>query len=176
VLNPNLVQETQMTFSKRFRFILILAVTIAVLMGCFSFAQETPKQPPPTPQSRPRTPNDTLISPEVLPDKRVTFRLYAPEAKTVKVSGEWYNSPDEAKRLGHGADLQAEADGVWSVTLEPLPPGTYRYHFTVDGVSVVDPRNPNTSQSLNYVSSVFSVPGLDYQDVQDVPHGAVAAV
>jgi enterochelin esterase-like enzyme len=176
MLNPNLVRGTQMAFSKRFRFILILAATIAVLVGSFIFAQETPKQPPPTPQSRPRTPNDTLISPEVLPDKRVTFRLYAPEAKTVKVSGEWYNSPDEAKRLGHGADLQMGADGVWSVTLDPLPPGTFRYRFTVDGVQVVDPRNPNTSQSLNYVSSVFSVPGLDYQDVQDVPHGTVAAV
>jgi enterochelin esterase family protein len=29
---------------------------------------------------------------------------------------------------------------------------------------------------LNFVHSLVSVPGLDYQDVQDVPHGAVAAV
>src|ERR1019366_5989480 len=123
---------TQMAFSKRFRFILILAATITILVSCLSFAQEAPKQTPPR-CLRPRTPNDTLVSPEVLPDKQVTFRLYAPEAKTVKVSGEWYNSPDEAKRLGHGADLQMGADGVWSVTLDPLPPGTFRYRFTVDG-------------------------------------------
>jgi enterochelin esterase family protein len=163
-----------MTISKR--FILFLSVTIAVLVGSFSFAQEPPKQAPPVPASRPRTPNDTLVSPAVLPDKRVAFRLYAPEAKTVKVSGEWFNSPEESKKLGHGADLQAGADGVWSVTLEPLMPGTFRYHFVVDGVQVADPRNPNSSQSLNFVHSLVSIPGLDYQDVQDVPHGAVASV
>jgi enterochelin esterase family protein len=116
-----------------------------------------------------------LVSPEVLPDKRVTFRLYAPEAKTVGVNGEWFNSPEEAKKLGHG-DLQAGADGVWSVTLGPLMPGTFRYLFVVDGVQVVDPRNPIVSQELNFVASEVSVPGLDYQDVQDVPHGAVASI
>ena len=161
-----------MTISKQ--SILFLAVTITFVVCGFSFAQEPPKPAPTTPPARPRSPNDTLVSPAVLPDMRVTFRLYAPEAKTVKVNGEWFNSPEELKKVEH--DLQPGADGIWSVTLEPLMPGTFRYHFVVDGVQVADPRNPNSSQSLNFVHSLVSVPGLDYQDVQDVPHGAVAAV
>jgi enterochelin esterase family protein len=115
-----------------------------------------------------------LVSPEVLPDKQVTFRLYAPEAKTVKVNGEWFNSLEGQRNATH--DLQAAANGVWSVTIGPLMPGVFRYRFIVDGVQVADPRNPNGSGSFYYVYSVFSVPGLDYQDIQDVPHGAVASV
>jgi len=158
------------------RFILFFTLISAILVGSFSFAQQPPKPaaPTPPPQSRPRTPNDTLVSPEVLPDKQVTFRLYAPEAKTVSVKGEWFNSPEEEKQIEH--DLQAGPDGVWSVTFGPLMPGTFRYHFVVDGVQVADPRNPLASQELNYVETVVSIPGLDYQDVQDVSHGAVASV
>ena len=43
-------------------------------------ARAEPRQP---------TPNDTLQSPEVLPDKRVTFRIYAPKATEVSLSGDW---------------------------------------------------------------------------------------
>ena len=35
------------------------------------------------------TPNDTLKSPEVLPDNRVALRIYAPKASEVSVSGDW---------------------------------------------------------------------------------------
>ena len=35
------------------------------------------------------TPNDRLISPEVSADHRVTFRIYAPKASEVSVSGDW---------------------------------------------------------------------------------------
>ncbi len=161
-----------MHFSKR--FILFLMVTMGISMGCLSFAQDTPRQAPARPAARQRTPNDTLVSPEVLPDKQVIFRLYAPDAKTVKVNGEWFNSPEEQKNATH--ELQSGPNGVWSVTVGPLMPGTFRYHFVLDGVNVADPRNPNSSQSLNFVNSMVSVPGLDYQDVQNVPHGAVAAV
>jgi enterochelin esterase family protein len=149
-------------------------VMIPLFLCGFGSAQELPRQAPPRPTARQRTPNDTLVSPEALPDKRVTFRLYAPDAKTVKVSGEWFNSPEEQKNTTH--ELQPGPNGVWSVTVGPLMPGTFRYHFVLDGVNVADPRNPNSSESLNFVNSVVSVPGLDYQDVQDVPHGAVAVV
>jgi enterochelin esterase-like enzyme len=158
------------------RFISFLTLTFAILFGSFSLAQQRPKPsaPTPPPPSRPQTPNDTLVSPEVLSDKQVTFRLYAPGAKTVTVKGEWFNNPEKEKEVEH--DLQAAPDGVWSVTFGPLMPGTFRYHFVVDGVQVADPRNPLASQELNYVETVVSIPGLDYQDVQDVSHGAVASV
>jgi enterochelin esterase family protein len=40
----------------------------------------------------------------------------------------------------------------------------------------VDPRNPAVSESNNTVWSVVYVPGSDYSDTADVPHGAVAEV
>lgn len=157
------------------RVIVFLVITIAILVGSVSFAQEAARQGP-SRERLPQSPNATLVSPEVLADKQVTFRLYAPDAKTVNVRGEWMNSPEDQKKFGHGTDLQAATNGVWSATIGPLMPGTFRYNFVVDGVQVADPRNPNCSESLNFVHSAVSVPGLDYQDIQDVPHGAVASV
>lgn len=158
------------------RLIRFLAIAMAVLACCFTFAQEPTKQEPPRRPAFHTTPNDTVVSPEVLPDKRVTFRLYAPEAKAVKLTGEWVSSLEESKKMEQGIDLQAGADGVWSVTVGPLLPGTFRYNFLVDGTLVSDPRNPDSSQALNFVRGMVSIPGLDYQDVQDVPHGAVTSV
>ena len=67
-------------------------------------------------------------------------------------------------------------NGVWEVTLGPIDPGAYRYNFNVDGVSVIDPRNPATSESNNNVWSLVCVPGSDFMDTRDVPHGAVASL
>jgi 1,4-alpha-glucan branching enzyme len=83
---------------------------------------------------RPRrepTPNDTLQSPEVLSDHRVTFRLYAPKASVVKVAGDF----------GEAATLTKDDKNVWSATVGPLTPDLYSYTFLVDGVKTVDPRN-----------------------------------
>ena len=66
-------------------------------------------------------------------------------------------------------------NGVWEVIVGPIDPGAYRYHFDVDGVSVVDPRSSAISESNNNVSSLVYVPGADFMDTKDVPHGAVAA-
>jgi enterochelin esterase family protein len=65
---------------------------------------------------------------------------------------------------------------VWEVTLGPIDPGAYRYNFNVDGVATIDPRNPSISESNNNVWSMFYVPGSDFMDTKEVPHGAVAAV
>ncbi len=62
------------------------------------------------------------------------------------------------------------------VTLGPVEPGAYRYNFNVDGVSVIDPRNPAISESNNNVWSLVYVPGSDFMDTKDVPHGAVSAI
>jgi enterochelin esterase-like enzyme len=114
-----------------------------------------------------------LISPEIQGDRRVTFHLYAPQAKSVKIRGEWVTDFPAALQ---GADLERETNGVWSTTVGPLAPGIYRYSYLVDEMQVADPRNPSSSQSLSFVHSMVAVPGLDYQDVKDVPHGAVHTV
>jgi enterochelin esterase family protein len=65
---------------------------------------------------------------------------------------------------------------VWEVTLGPIDPGTYRYLFNVDGVFTADPRNQAVSESNGNTWSVVHVPGSDFMDTTDVPHGAVARV
>src|SRR5262249_5953293 len=60
--------------------------------------------------------------------------------------------------------------------LDPVDPGAYRYLFNVDGVLTADPRNQAASQSNGNVWSVLVVPGSDFMDAADVPHGAVARV
>jgi len=67
-------------------------------------------------------------------------------------------------------------NGVWEVTVGPVPAGAFRYNFNIDGVSVIDPRNPATSESNENTWSLVYVPGADFLDTKEVPHGAVAAV
>jgi enterochelin esterase-like enzyme len=111
-----------------------------------------------------------VTSPEVAADGRVTFRIVAPKAEAVRLSGT--DIPDNVQ----GTPLTKGAEGVWEGTLGPLAPGAYRYNFSVDGVSVIDPRNPSTSESNENTWSLVYVPGSDFMDTKDVPHGAVAAV
>lgn len=106
-----------------------------------------------------------LVSPEVGADRRVTFRLQAPEAKTVTVSGDF----------GSDAPMRRGADGTWTATIGPLDPEMYVYFFIVDGVRLTDPSNPQVK--IGYVTttttSLVTVPGDTpaFYDVQDVPHG-----
>ncbi len=111
-----------------------------------------------------------VISPEVSAGRRVTFRILAPHAEAVKLSGS--DIPGNLQ----GAAMTKGENGVWETTLGPLDPGAYRYNFNIDGVPVIDPRNPATSESNNNTWSVVPVPGSDFMDTRNVPHGAVAAV
>ena len=77
------------------------------------------------------TPNDTLKSTEVADDHKVTFRIYAPKASEVSVSGDF----------GQGGKMEKDDQGVWSSTVGPLTPDFYSYTFNVDGVRTVDPKN-----------------------------------
>jgi len=38
-------------------------------------------------------------------------------------------------------------DGVWQLTVGPVDAGAYRYHFSIDDVDTVDPRNPQATQT-----------------------------
>jgi len=112
----------------------------------------------------------TVISPEVQTDGRVTFRIFAPMAQNVRLTGS-----DIPGNLQGSAMVKAE-NGVWEVTLGPIDPGAYRYNFNVDRVAVIDPRNPSVSESNNNVWSLVYIPGADFMDTKDVPHGTVATV
>ena len=117
----------------------------------------------------------TVVSPDVSADRRITFRILAPSAETVEL-----RSPGDIPGIGGRGvpppQLTKGADGVWERTVGPLPAGAYRYVFAVNGVPVVDSRNPNTSQTNTTVYSLAVVPGSDVFDTKNVPHGAVASV
>jgi enterochelin esterase-like enzyme len=106
-----------------------------------------------------------LISPEVHPDRRVTFRLRAPQAGRVVVHGiaGWEPQP-----------MTRSPEGIWEVTLGPLAPELHSYVFDVDGTVVTDPHNRAVKKWLS-VESLFEIPGeppLCHQR-QPVPHGVV---
>jgi len=110
--------------------------TLAVWMMTFNAGAQMPRREP--------TPNDTLKSPEVLPDNRVAFRIYAPKADAVTIGGDWM-----AQGLGKGGALTKDGEGVWSITAGPQPPDFYSYTFTVDGVRTVDPKNAMIKQGVS---------------------------
>jgi enterochelin esterase-like enzyme len=111
-----------------------------------------------------------VVSPDVMADRRVAFRIYAPQADAVRIGA------GDIQGLGQATQLTKGENGVWELTIGPIDPGAYRYNFNVDGVTTIDPRNPATSESNNNVWSLFVVPGAGFMDTKRVPHGAVAAV
>jgi enterochelin esterase-like enzyme len=111
-----------------------------------------------------------VISPEILPDRHVVVRILAPKAESVRLSG------SDIPGNTHGTALTKGENGLWEATMGPVDPGAYRYNFNVDGVPTIDPHNPQTSESNNNTWSLVYVPGSDFMDTRNVPHGAVAAV
>src|ERR1700727_1372366 len=80
-----------------------------------------------------QNPAAPVRSPEVGADRSVTFRIRAPKATDVTVTGEFMKG---------GKALEKSADGLWSVTVGPVEPEIYNYNFTIDGVKTIDPNNP----------------------------------
>jgi enterochelin esterase family protein len=144
-----------------------LAVALGTLLLACAAATPALAQPP----RREPTPNDTLVSPEILSDHKVTFRIYAPKASAVTVGGDWAGTSGPAK-------LEKDDKGVWSVTVGPLTPDFYSYSFNVDGVRTLDPKNATIKQGLNSLDNMFFVAGkeADFMDNRKVPHGDVRQV
>lgn len=102
-----------------------------------------------------------IESPEVHADRSVSFRYRAPEAKEVTLSLE-------------GSDpltMSKDEQGVWSATSATLDPDFYGYRFVVDGVDVIDPRNPLMKPNLLNTRSMVHVPG-DGSQLWDVGSAA----
>ena len=122
-----------------------------------------------SPLLRPQAqPTDTLVSPEVQADRRVTFRIRAPKASEVTLSMDYMPANTREK-------MTKDNDGVWSVTIGPLDPSVYIYAFNVDGVTMADPVNPNIKLRARTSGSMVEVPAATpaLWEPRDVPHGAV---
>ena len=111
-----------------------------------------------------------IKSPEIHPDRTVTFRLLAPKATEVTLNGSWDN----------GSDLKMTKDesGVWSTTIGPLGPQLWGYWFIVDGVKALDPNNGETQRDGSRYDNLLMISGpeSEWWDFKDVPHGSVQAV
>ncbi len=152
----------------------LIVVRVVFISGIQVFAQASVGQPPAPgplpPAAGARSGAPAVISPEILADGRVTFRLSAPEATAVAVNGDWPEGRDIAMTKG--------GDGVWSVTVGPLKPELWGYTFSVNGVRILDPRNVNTKRDGQRIDNVLLVSGPESAnyEVKAVPHGTVAKV
>jgi enterochelin esterase family protein len=106
----------------------------------------------------------TLLSPEVNADRTVTLRLHSATATVVTAAGD----------MGKLA-LTKNAQSIWSVTTAPLEPAIYKYFFTVDGVQIADPSNPDKKGVAESLVTIPGNPPMPWE-VRDVPHGNVTQI
>jgi len=111
-----------------------------------------------------------IVSPEILPDNKVTFRIYSKDATKVTVSGEWQAG------FGGVETLVRNDTGLFSLTVGPLKPELYGYTFNVDGVNTIDPNNVQVRRDGARYQSFLIIPGPEsdlYFHKNGVPHGTV---
>ena len=131
------------------KFKLVMALTLGVFSN--SFAQ------------MPMRPYKSTVVNE---DGTVTFQYRNNNAKSVSV---------DVQFAGKNEMKKDERTGLWSVTLGPAAPDMYPYCFIVDGVSVMDPENPQYFPNEGFKNSLLEIPskqGLPH-DIKNVPHGRV---
>ncbi len=126
-----------------------------------------------------------VVSPEIHPDNTVTFRIVAPKAVVVQVTGDFLPTQKQTVKFGDNemeieatgvADL-TEKDGVWEYTTpQPVAPEFYTYHFLIDGQRVIDMNNVYVNRDVSTLSSILLIGGgrSDLYKVNAVPHGTVA--
>jgi len=105
-----------------------------------------------------------VVSPEVHPDRTITFRLLAPNAKDVSVHGEFSGKP---------IPMIKDEKGVWSVTVGPVDPNVYGYGFAMDGLNMPDPCNTFVRVGALAYESQVEVPGNSFLEIRNVPHGVL---
>ena len=159
-----------MNLNKRnlFKTIVSLTFCFTVVLPVISQEVARPAAPPPRPAFRMPS---ILVSPEVLPDNKVTFRIMAPQAGNIVVSGEWMPG------FGTSEPMVKNDTGLWTLTVGPLKPELYAYAYTVDGVRMIDPNNVQVRRDGTRYESFFIIPGPEsdvYMHKEDVAHGTLA--
>lgn len=136
---------------------LAIAALFCICAASALFAQPAPGRGGPAP----------VRSPEVSADGRITFRLRAPNAKEVAVTG-----IVAGQRLAMTKDEQ----GVWSVTTDPMKPDMYGYTFNVDGATFTDPGNGQFKTAMvGAGQSMVHVPGdVVWEPAPGIARGVVS--
>lgn len=111
-----------------------------------------------------------LVSPQVMSDGSVVFRMKAPYAKSVQVIGTW--SP-----IAQPVTMAKIDSTLFEVKIGPLASDLYEYRFKVDSLVMLDPANGFVTTGGTVVENRVLVPGSlgDLLAVRDVPHGTVTA-
>ena len=110
-----------------------------------------------------------MAQPRTNNDGTVTFQYKNDSAKNVLVDVQFAGR----KEMTRGAD------GTWTVTLGPAAPDMYPYCFIVDGISVMDPMNPQYFPNEGFKNSLLEIPSQESplaHDIRDVAHGRVEYV
>ena len=113
-----------------------------------------------------------VISPEVFDDHTVTFRVKAPDAHDVRLTGSMFVGQEARKQV----PFTKGDDGIWTLTIGPLKPEIYLYYIIIDGVQNVDPNNTFTGHAAMPAFSMLFVHGDEptwYDPKPDVPHGSI---
>src|ERR1019366_7136926 len=145
----------------------ILILSAAALASGMAAAAQAPATPAPaaaTPAAGAGRGAPAVKSPEVSADGKITFRLRAPNAKEVFVTG-----------IGQRIAMQKNEQGVWTATTDSLKPDIYTYAFSADGITLNDPANPLFKTSYGSAgSSLVHVPGaVSWEPAPGVARGAV---
>ncbi|MEY3647604.1 MAG: hypothetical protein RLZ13_486, partial [Bacteroidota bacterium] len=122
-----------------------------------------------------------IVSPEVNDDNTVTFRLFAPNAQAVQVTGDFLPSIKMDTPMGQmdgpgKATLSKDSNGVWSFKTPVLNPELYAYSFVVDGFTATDPSNPFLIRDVGTATNFFLIGGGqgELYKTNDIPHGTVS--
>lgn len=122
-----------------------------------------------------------IVSPEIHTDNSVTFRLFAPNATAVQITGDFLPTEKMETPMGQmdgpgKTNLKKGENGVWEYKSSPLGPELYNYSFIVDGMTSIDPSNPFLIRDVASVTNIFIIGGghADLFKTNDIPHGTVA--
>jgi enterochelin esterase family protein len=151
-----------------------LCAAMGILAASWAMAQQTAPAAgvPATAPAAPMLGAAGTKSPEVGADGSVIFRLKAPSAAGVGVTGNWMGMMAAPLPMTKGED------GVWQLTVNGLKPEMWTYNFVVDGVRMLDPGNVNVMRDGVRFMSVLTIPGAgsDLYTVNSIPHGTVHQV
>jgi enterochelin esterase-like enzyme len=140
---------------------LIGFVLLPLLVGQLALAQTAPAKTVPVEDFKPASSNQTGKQyPQVNSERRVRFRIVAPQAQSVRVP-EW-----------GGITLTKGEDGAWVGTTRPLDEGFHYYRINIDGADVPDPGSLFFYGAGRWGSAI-EIPAKDedFYALKNVPHG-----